>query len=122
VDIADIANLTGDCVVSGNVRRSALLAYGRKESKNFINLKNPEVFPERNSYDQDNPGWAYMSNNSIRAFVGDDLSSVIPGIALNGEPGVIWEDVTKQYGRLADPPDNKDHGDLLDSIRVWNNH
>ena len=108
VDIADIANLIGDCVVSGNVRRSALLAYGRKESKNFLNLKNPEVFPERNSFDPANPGWAYMSNNSIRAFVGDDLSSVIPGIALNGEPGVIWEDVSKQYGRLADPPDNKD--------------
>jgi ribonucleoside-triphosphate reductase len=109
VDIADIANLIGDCVVSGNVRRSALLAYGRKESKNFLNLKNAEVFPERNSYDPANPGWAYMSNNSIRAFVGDDLSSVIPGIALNGEPGVIWEDVTKAYGRLADPPDYKDH-------------
>jgi len=108
VDIADIANLIGDCVVSGNVRRSALLAYGRKESKNFLNLKNPEVFPERNSYDPENPGWAYMSNNSIRAFVGDDLSSIIPGIALNGEPGVIWEDVAKQYGRLADAPDNKD--------------
>lgn len=109
VDIADIANLIGDCVVSGNVRRSALLAYGRKESKNFLNLKNPEVFPERNSYDPSNPGWAYMSNNSIRAFVGDDLSAVIPGIMLNGEPGIIWEDVTKQYGRLIDPPDNKDH-------------
>lgn len=109
VDIADIANLIGDCVVSGNVRRSALLAYGRKESKNFLNLKNAEVFPERNSYDPANPGWAYMSNNSIRAFVGDDLSSVIPGIMLNGEPGIIWEDVTKQYGRLIDPPDNKDH-------------
>jgi ribonucleoside-triphosphate reductase len=109
VDIADIANLIGDCVVSGNVRRSALLAYGRKESKNFLNLKNAEVFPERNSYDPDNPGWAYMSNNSVRAFVGDDLSSVIPGIMLNGEPGIIWEDVTKQYGRLIDPPDNKDH-------------
>jgi hypothetical protein len=108
VDIADIANLIGDCVVSGNVRRSALLAYGRKESKNFLNLKNAEVFPERNAYDPNNPGWAYMSNNSIRAFVGDDLSAVIPGIALNGEPGVIWEDVSKQYGRLADPPDNKD--------------
>jgi ribonucleoside-triphosphate reductase (thioredoxin) len=109
VDIADIANLIGDCVVSGNVRRSALLAYGRKESKNFLNLKNAEVFPERNSYDSNNPGWAYMSNNSIRAFVGDDLSSVIPGIMLNGEPGIIWEDVTKQYGRLADAPNNKDH-------------
>lgn len=108
VDISDIANLIGDCVVSGNVRRSALLAYGRKESKNFLNLKNAEVFPERNSYDPANPGWAYMSNNSVRAFVGDDLSSIIPGIVLNGEPGVIWEDVTKAYGRLIDPPNNKD--------------
>lgn len=108
VDISDIANLIGDCVVSGNVRRSALLAYGRKESKNFLNLKNAEVFPERNSYDPENPGWAYMSNNSVRAFVGDDLSTVIPGIMHNGEPGIIWEDVTKQYGRLIDPPDNKD--------------
>lgn len=108
VDISDIANLVGDCVVSGNVRRSALLAYGRKESKNFLNLKNPEVFPERNAYDPENPGWAYMSNNSVRAFVGDDLSSVIPGIARNGEPGIIWEDVTKSFGRLADPADNKD--------------
>lgn len=109
VDIADIANLVGDCVVSGNVRRSALLAYGRKESKGFLNLKNAEVFPERNSYDAANPGWAYMSNNSVRAFVGDDLSSVIPGIMHNGEPGIIWEDVTKAYGRLIDPPNHKDH-------------
>ncbi len=108
VDIADIANLIGDCVVSGNVRRSALLAYGRKESDDFLNLKNPERFPERNSYDPSSPGWAYMSNNSIRAFVGDDLSAVIPGIVRNGEPGVIWEDVTKAHGRLIDPPDNKD--------------
>jgi adenosylcobalamin-dependent ribonucleoside-triphosphate reductase len=108
VDIADIANLIGDCVVSGNVRRSALLAYGRKESKNFLNLKNREIFPERNSYDPASPGWAYMSNNSVRAFVGDDLSSVIPGIMSNGEPGIIWEDVTKAHGRLIDPPDNKD--------------
>jgi adenosylcobalamin-dependent ribonucleoside-triphosphate reductase len=109
VDIVDIANLTGDCVVSGNVRRSALLAYGRKESKGFLNLKNADVYPERNSYDSDNPGWAYMSNNSVRAFVGDDLSSVIPGIMHNGEPGIIWEDVTKAYGRLIDPPNYKDH-------------
>lgn len=110
VDIADIANLVGDCVVSGNVRRSALLAYGRKESKGFLNLKNYEVYPERNNYsDPENPGWAHMSNNSVRAFVGDDLSSVIPGIMHNGEPGIIWEDVTKNYGRLADAPDYKDH-------------
>lgn len=109
VDIVDIANMVGACVVSGNVRRSALLAYGNIDDKNFLDLKNPDVFPERNSYaDPNNPGWAYMSNNSVRVSVGTDFSPIIKGITLNGEPGVIWEDITKAYGRLADPPDNKD--------------
>jgi ribonucleotide reductase alpha subunit len=40
--------------------------------------------------------------------VGDDLSRIIDGIALNGEPGVIWMDVTRKNGRLIDPPNNKD--------------
>lgn len=109
VDIADVANLVGCCVVSGNVRRSALLAYGDVNDKSFLNLKNPEVFPERNSYAADDPGWAWMSNNSVRAFTGTDLSSIVEGISRNGEPGVIWEDVTKAYGRLVDPPNGKDH-------------
>lgn len=109
VDIADIGNLIGVCVVSGNVRRSAELLLGRLDDKEFLNLKNPEVFPERNSYDMKNPGWAWMSNNSVEVAVGDDLSTIIDGIALNGEPGVIWMDVTRKYGRLIDPPNNKDH-------------
>ena len=49
--IVDIVNLIGTCVVSGNVRRSATLALGNSEDKDFSNLKNAEVFPERNSYD-----------------------------------------------------------------------
>ena len=49
--ITDIVNLIGTCVVSGNVRRSATLALGVPEDKDFINLKNAEVFPERNSFD-----------------------------------------------------------------------
>jgi len=40
--------------------------------------------------------------------VGQDLSPIVEGIALNGEPGVIWLDVSRKYGRLADPPNNKD--------------
>ena len=108
-DIADIGNLIGVCVVSGNVRRSAELLMGRLDDKDFLNLKNAEVYPERNSYDPKNPGWAWMSNNSVEVCVGDDLSHIKEAIALNGEPGVIWMDVTRKYGRLIDPANNKDH-------------
>jgi adenosylcobalamin-dependent ribonucleoside-triphosphate reductase len=108
VDIADIGNLIGVCVVSGNVRRSAELLLGRLGDESFLNLKNAAVYPERNSYDPDAPGWGWMSNNSVETSVGQDLSSIVDGIALNGEPGVIWLDVSRKYGRLADPANNKD--------------
>jgi len=109
VDIADIGNLIGVCVVSGNVRRSAELLMGRLDDEDFLNLKNPAKYPERNSYDAANPGWAWMSNNSVEVSVGSNLEHIVEGIALNGEPGVIWMDVTRKYGRLIDPPNNKDH-------------
>lgn len=107
-DIADIGNLIGVCVVSGNVRRSAELLIGRHDDEDFLNLKNAEKFPERNSYDSESPGWAWMSNNSIETEVGTDLSHIVDNIALNGEPGVIWMDMSKKYGRLADGVNNKD--------------
>jgi adenosylcobalamin-dependent ribonucleoside-triphosphate reductase len=109
VDIADIGNLIGKCVVSGNVRRSAELLIGRIDDDNFLNLKNADKFPERNSYDPETPGWGWMSNNSVMVNVGTDFSKIIDGIIRNGEPGVIWEDVSKAYGRLGDPINNKDH-------------
>ena len=108
-DIADIGNLIGVCVVSGNVRRSAELLIGSIDDQDFLNLKNAEVFPERNSYDPAAPGWGWMSNNSVSVSVGQDLSPIVDGIARNGEPGVIWMDVSRKYGRLADAPNNKDH-------------
>lgn len=107
-DIADIGNLIGVCVVSGNVRRSAELLIGRQDDNEFLNLKNASIFPERNSYDPENPGWGWMSNNSVETSVGTDLSHLVDNIALNGEPGVIWLDVSRKYGRLSDPPNNKD--------------
>jgi len=106
--IVDLVNLIGTCVVSGNVRRSATLALGVPEDEGFINLKNPEVFPERNSYDPEKPGWAWMSNNSIAAEVGTKYEDYVDLIADNGEPGFIWLDVARNYGRLADAPDYKD--------------
>ena len=108
VDIADIGNLIGVCVVSGNVRRSAELLIGRIDDDNFLNLKNNERYPERNSYDSAAPGWGWMSNNSVETSVGQDLSPIVEGIARNGEPGVIWLDVSRKYGRLIDPANNKD--------------
>lgn len=100
-DIADIGNMIGVCVVSGNVRRSAELLIGRIDDQEFLNLKNYEMYPERIAH-----GW--MSNNSVSVNVGDNLDPIIEGIARNGEPGVIWMDISKQYGRLADPINNKD--------------
>jgi len=107
--IVDIVNLIGTCVVSGNVRRSATLALGSAGDNDFINLKNGEVFPERNSFDSENPGWAWMSNNSISATVGTNYDDYVDLIANNGEPGFIWLDVARNYGRLADPADGKDY-------------
>jgi adenosylcobalamin-dependent ribonucleoside-triphosphate reductase len=107
--IVDIINLIGTCVVSGNVRRSATLALGAAGDENFMNLKNAEIFPERNSYDSENPGWAWMSNNSIAAEIGTNYEDYVDLIVNNGEPGFIWLDVARNFGRLADPADGKDY-------------
>jgi ribonucleoside-triphosphate reductase (thioredoxin) len=107
--IVDIVNLIGTCVVSGNVRRSATLALGAADDVDFMNLKNAEAFPERNSFDPENPGWAWMSNNSISATVGTKYEDYVDVISDNGEPGFIWLDVARNFGRLADPADGKDY-------------
>jgi adenosylcobalamin-dependent ribonucleoside-triphosphate reductase len=52
--------------------------------------------------------WGWLSNNSVEARVGSDYSGIIDGIRQNGEPGIIWMDVTRKYGRLLDGVNNKD--------------
>jgi len=110
--LADIGNLIGVCVVSGNVRRSAELYLGEPDDEVFMNLKNSSVFPERNywsaSAQPEDLGWGWMSNNSLYMKVGSDYSPYIEAIKLNGEPGFVWMDITRAYGRLVDPADNKD--------------
>jgi ribonucleoside-triphosphate reductase len=113
LDILDIANLIGVCVVSGNVRRSAELALGSIDDKDFLSAKH---FGETDSDGEYHPGpaeyrqgWGWMSNNSVAVNVDDDLTPVIDGIARNGEPGIVWLDVSRNYGRLIDPPDGRDH-------------
>lgn len=112
-DIADLGNMIGVCVVSGNVRRSAELLIGSVDDEEFLNLKNYGSYSSSGDF---TPGpasrrqeWGWMSNNSVEVKVGQDLSPIIDRVAHNGEPGVIWMDVSRQYGRLVDPPNNKDH-------------
>lgn len=112
-DIADIGNLIGVCVVSGNVRRSAELLIGSIDDEEFLNLKNYGEWDAKGKFTPgpaaDRQEWGWMSNNSVDVKVGQDLNAIIDGVARNGEPGVLWMDVSRKYGRLADAPNNKDH-------------
>ena len=103
-DIVDIQNKIGKCVVAGNVRRSAEIALGDPSDSDSLDLKNWEVNPERMGAN----GWGHTSNNSIVASVGHDFSGIADLIASNGEPGIVWLDLCRKYGRLVDAENNKD--------------
>ena len=94
-------NLIGKCVVSGNVRRTAEIAFGHPDSEEYIALKDYSVNPHRAAY-----GWT--SNNSVLATLGMDYSKICERIRINGEPGLAWLSNMQAYSRMADPPDFKD--------------
>lgn len=95
--IADLVNLIGRCVVAGNVRRSAEILFGNDDSHSFINLKNRGVFPERNTYPG---GWGAFSNNTIFASVGMDYNAVAERTWEDGEPGFVWMENARRFGRM----------------------
>jgi len=99
VDIVDIMNYIGRCVVSGNVRRSAEIALGDPTDFDFVTCKQDQdkLYSHR---------WA--SNNSVFAVKGIDYSFLADQIAVNGEPGIFWLDNARAFSRMGDKPDNKD--------------
>lgn len=106
-DIVDLMNKIGKAVVAGGARRSALIALGAPDDDDYINLKNWELPENQERTGQD--GWAWTSNNSVFVNAKDSLDHLVDKIVVNGEPGVIWMDTMRQYGRLADPRNDKDH-------------
>ena len=100
-DIVDIMNLIGKCVVAGNVRRTAEIAFGDPESQEYLDLKNYAVNPHRAEY-----GWT--SNNSVYAPLGMDYTAAAERVVRNGEPGFAWLDNMRNYSRMADEPDFAD--------------
>jgi adenosylcobalamin-dependent ribonucleoside-triphosphate reductase len=99
IDILDIMNLIGKCVVAGNVRRSAEIALGEPTDLDFITSKQDQekLYSHR---------WA--SNNSIFAMRGLDYTFIADQIAVNGEPGIFWLENARAYSRMGDHPDYKD--------------
>jgi ribonucleoside-triphosphate reductase len=100
-NIVDIMNLIGQCVgkkinkiVSGNVRRSAEIAFGEFNSDEFINLKNYKLNPQRME-------WGWTSNNSIFAKIGMNYEKVSENIKINGEPGICFLENMKKYSRMV---------------------
>lgn len=101
--IVDICNMIGRCVVAGNVRRSAEIALGSPNDSDFVDLKDYKVNPERADY-----GW--VSNNSVLAELGQDYRGLTERTWANGEPGYIWMDNVREYGRMNGEQDIRDHG------------
>lgn len=93
VDIVDTENLIGRCVVAGNVRRSAALAIGEHDDNNYLEMKNDQekLYHHR---------WG--SNNSFNAEVGMDYSWHSEQSQKNGEPGYIWLENARAFGRMKD--------------------
>jgi ribonucleoside-triphosphate reductase len=101
-DIVDLFNIIGVCVVSGNVRRSAEILLGDPDDAVFLSLKDPDKHHKQLISHR----WA--SNNSIFAKVGMDYGPHAALTAKNGEPGYMWLDTAKAFGRLADQRNDKD--------------
>jgi len=94
VDILDIMNHIGKCVVAGNVRRSAEIALGDPADVEFVTSKQDKdkLYSHR---------WA--SNNSVFA-----MKFIADQIKINGEPGVFWLENARSYSRMGTKPDFKD--------------
>jgi hypothetical protein len=99
--IVDLFNFVGKCVVSGNIRRSAEIMLG-DDSEEFLSLKDPDT----NATELRDRRWA--SNNSVFVHVGDSYRHTAKRTALNGEPGYMWLENARRYGRMVDPPNNLD--------------
>lgn len=96
IDCLDVMNIIGKIVVSGNVRRSAQIAIGDQDDRQFLNAKRWDLGGV--------PSWRALSNNSI---VCNDIK-LLPdefwdGYRGNGEPyGLINLKLARAIGRTGE--------------------
>lgn len=107
VDVLDVMNIIGSIVVSGNVRRSAMIALGSAKDVEYLTAK---------QWSKGVPNWRAMSNNSVIRSSTEKLPDEFwSGYRGEGEPyGLVNLDLMKRMGRLRDPegyrPDAKVRG------------
>jgi ribonucleoside-diphosphate reductase alpha chain len=88
IEVHDIVCFIGECIVSGGIRRSALISLFSLEDKQMFNAK-------AGDFDKENPQ-RYMANNSAvlnRGTVSrEQFAELIKEIVKNGrgEPGIFW--------------------------------
>ncbi len=96
VVITDIMNFIGKLVVSGNVRRSAEIAIGEVDDTDFLQMKDYRLFKK----ELNDRRWA--SNNSVFVKPDSDFTEVVKRMIVNGEPGLIFLENARHYGRIKD--------------------
>jgi len=96
VDIVDMMNFIGKCVVAGNVRRTAEIAFGMPDDLAYITMKDNNIYPD----EYESHRWA--SNNSVFADVGMPYNKLAKQTSINGEPGYLWLHNVRNYGRMID--------------------
>jgi ribonucleoside-triphosphate reductase (thioredoxin) len=109
--IADIMNLIGQCVVAGNVRRTAQIALGDVNNPEYRSLKDYRWDSDSMSYQGSmahRAAWGWASNNSVKVDLNTDFAKVAQQTAINGEPGFVFMDHIRAYSRMKDPADYKD--------------
>ncbi len=103
IDVLDICNAIGSCVVSGNVRRTAEIAIGDPDDYLYLRAKNWSL--------GNIPNWRAMSNNSIDADSYDQISEEIwkngyeldkHGVSKGEAYGFINMNLARTKGRLKD--------------------
>jgi ribonucleoside-triphosphate reductase len=99
--IVDLTNSIGECVVAGGTRRSSQILFSTVDDEQFMRLKDWSN-PESTQW----PRWA--SNNSVFVDVDSDFSKAAALTANNGEPGYLFLENARKYGRMSDPPDYRD--------------
>lgn len=102
VDCVDLMTMIGRCVVSGNVRRSAMIAVGDGGSQDFINMKNPQADEEGEYHNWAIQHHRWASNNSVLVDASFDPKALAESIWVKGEPGWFNLDLVQNYGRLID--------------------
>lgn len=103
VDILDLFNAIGVTVNAGGVRRNAEIGFSDCNDEDFMNAKDLTKFPDRASI-----SWA--SNNSVMAHKGMDYRPIVARWVTHGsgEPGLMYLDHARRFGRMIDPENNAD--------------